>query len=53
VGEAGKHWIVITSQEKLNELVSGLEGLKIELARRWDQKTAGPLARQATFTHFA
>jgi hypothetical protein len=32
---------VITSQEKLNELVSGLEGLKIELARRWDQKTAG------------
>jgi hypothetical protein len=33
----GKHWIVITSQEKLNELVSGLEGSKIELARLMDR----------------
>lgn len=29
----GKHWIVVTSQEKLNELVSGLDDKKIELAR--------------------
>src|SRR5207245_11791006 len=29
----GKHWIVITSQEKLGELVSGLDEKKIELAR--------------------
>lgn len=33
----GKHWIVITSQEKLNELVSGLEGSKIELPRLMDR----------------
>lgn len=33
----GKHWIVVTSQEKLNELVSGLEGSKIELARLMDR----------------
>jgi hypothetical protein len=46
VNGRGKHWIVITSQKQLNELVSGLEGLKIELARRCDQKTAGPLARR-------
>ena len=29
----GKHWIVVTSQEKLGELVSGLDDKKIELAR--------------------
>ena len=29
----GKHWLVVTSQEKLNELVSGLDDKKIELAR--------------------
>jgi hypothetical protein len=29
----GKHWIVVTSQEKLSELVSGLDDKKIELAR--------------------
>ena len=28
----GKHWIVVTSQEKLNELVSGLDNRNIELA---------------------
>ena len=28
----GKHWIVVTSQEKLNELVSGLDNRTIELA---------------------
>ena len=33
----GKHWIVVTSQEKLNELVSGLENSKIELARLMDR----------------
>ncbi len=33
----GKHWVVVTSQEKLNELVSGLENSKIELARLMDR----------------
>jgi Family of unknown function (DUF6079) len=33
----GKHWIVITSQEKLGELVSGLDDTKIELARLMDR----------------
>jgi hypothetical protein len=33
----GKHWIVITSQEKLSELVSGLDDKKIELARLMDR----------------
>jgi hypothetical protein len=33
----GKHWIVVTSQEKLGELVSGLDEKKIELARLMDR----------------
>ncbi len=33
----GKHWIVVTSQEKLNELVSGLDSRQIELARLMDR----------------
>src|SRR6266404_3999425 len=33
----GKHWIVVTSQEKLGELVSGLDDTKIELARLMDR----------------
>lgn len=33
----GKHWIVITSQEKLNEIVSGLDHRGIELARLMDR----------------
>jgi hypothetical protein len=33
----GKHWIVVTSQEKLGELVSGLDNTKIELARLMDR----------------
>lgn len=33
----GKHWIVVTSQEKLGELVSGLDDRKIELARLMDR----------------
>jgi hypothetical protein len=33
----GKHWIVVTSQEKLNELVSGLDDRNIELARLMDR----------------
>ena len=33
----GKHWIVATSQEKLGELVSGLDDRKIELARLMDR----------------
>ncbi len=33
----GKHWIVVTSQEKLDELVSGLDDKKIELARLMDR----------------
>lgn len=33
----GKHWIVVTSQEKLGELVSGLDDKKIEHARLMDR----------------
>ncbi|WP_203077454.1 BREX system P-loop protein BrxC [Falsiroseomonas ponticola] len=33
----GKHWIVVTSQEKLNELVGGLDDKRIELARLMDR----------------
>lgn len=33
----GKHWVVITSQEKLGELVSGLDDTKIELMRLMDR----------------
>ena len=33
----GKQWLVITSQEKLGELVSGLDDKKIELARLMDR----------------
>src|SRR5690606_24827608 len=33
----GKHWIVVTSQEKLSEIVSGLDDKKIELARLMDR----------------
>ncbi|MFM7202020.1 MAG: BREX system P-loop protein BrxC [Myxococcota bacterium] len=33
----GKHWLVVTSQEKLGELVSGLDDKKIELARLMDR----------------
>ncbi len=33
----GKHWVVVTSQEKLGELVSGLDSVTIELARLMDR----------------
>lgn len=33
----GKYWLAVTSQEKLNELVSGLDDTKIELARLMDR----------------
>lgn len=33
----GKHWIVVTSQEQLADLVSGLDDKKIELARLMDR----------------
>ncbi len=33
----GRHWIVVTSQEKLDELVSGLDDNRIELARLMDR----------------
>ena len=33
----GKHWIVVTSQEKLNELVSGLDDRRVELTRLMDR----------------
>jgi hypothetical protein len=33
----GKHWLVVTSQEKLGEIVSGLDDKKIELARLMDR----------------
>ena len=33
----GRHWLVVTSQEKLAELVSGLDDKKIELARLMDR----------------
>ncbi len=40
----GKFWIVVTSQEKLTELVGGLEDKRVELARlmdRFPQELAG------------
>lgn len=33
----GKFWIIVTSQERLNELVSGLDGKQIELGRLMDR----------------
>jgi hypothetical protein len=36
VGGRGKFWVVVTSQEKLGELVSGLDDKKVELARLMD-----------------
>ena len=33
----GKHWIVVTSQEKLGELVSGLDEKRTEIARLMDR----------------
>jgi hypothetical protein len=33
----GKHWVVVTSQEKLSELVGGLDDKRIELARLMDR----------------
>lgn len=33
----GKHWIVVTSQEQLKELVSGLDDKQVELARLMDR----------------
>lgn len=33
----GKHWVVVTSQEKLGELVNGLDGSRVELARLMDR----------------
>ena len=33
----GKHWVAVTSQEKLGELVSGLDDNRIELARLMDR----------------
>jgi hypothetical protein len=33
----GKHWLLVTSQEKLGELVSGLDDKRIELARLMDR----------------
>lgn len=33
----GRHWLVITSQEKLTDLVSGLDSNRIELARLMDR----------------
>jgi hypothetical protein len=33
----GKLWLVVTSQEKLTELVSGLDNTKVELARLMDR----------------
>lgn len=33
----GRHWLVVTSQEKLSELVSGLDDKRIELARLMDR----------------
>ena len=37
VAGRGRYWIVVTSQEKLGELVSGLDDKKIELARLMDR----------------
>ncbi len=33
----GKHWVVVTSQEKLGELISGLDGRRTEIARLMDR----------------
>ncbi|ANP46082.1 BREX system P-loop protein BrxC [Candidatus Viadribacter manganicus] len=33
----GKHWVVVTSQERLTELVSGLDDRRVELARLMDR----------------
>jgi len=33
----GKFWVIVTSQEKLNELVSGLDDSRVELARLMDR----------------
>ncbi len=33
----GRHWVVVTSQEKLDQIVSGLDDKKIELARLMDR----------------
>lgn len=33
----GKHWIVVTSQEKLNDIVTGLDETRVELARLKDR----------------
>ena len=33
----GKHWLAVTSQEKLGELVSGLDDMRIEHARLMDR----------------
>ncbi len=33
----GRMWVMVTSQEKLNELVSGLDSSKVELARLMDR----------------
>ncbi len=33
----GRHWIVVTSQEKLGELVSGLDDKRVEIARLMDR----------------
>jgi hypothetical protein len=33
----GKHWVVVTSQEKLSELVGGLDDKRIELQRLMDR----------------
>jgi hypothetical protein len=33
----GKHWLAVTSQEKLGELVGGLDDARIELARLMDR----------------
>ena len=33
----GEFWVVVTSQEKLNELVGGLDDSRVELARLMDR----------------
>ncbi|GAG26100.1 unnamed protein product, partial [marine sediment metagenome] len=33
----GKFWVVVTSQERLNELVGGLDDARVELARLMDR----------------
>lgn len=33
----GRHWVVVTSQEKLDQVVSGLDATRIELARLMDR----------------